>query len=55
MKPTGSVFLPITKTPSFPRKREPRVADIRAFALGPRFREGDDEMLKLLASFQIGH
>jgi hypothetical protein len=49
--PVGST---LTKTPSFPRKREPKVASIRALAPGRRFRGGDDKVLGLLAAFQVG-
>ena len=45
----------LIKTPSFPRKREPRAASIRAVALGPRFRGGDDKLLQLLGAFQVSH
>src|SRR5208337_5661550 len=44
----------VSKIPSFPRKREPRVASVRAVALGPRFRGGDDYFLKLAATFWVG-
>jgi len=55
LNPSYGSYQYFTKIPSFPRKREPSVASVRAVTLGPRFREGDYNLLKLAVTFGSGH